>query len=46
MDSETKKSYTSIAQMMENQDMKAIMTIFAEKILMNLVYSKHDEENS
>jgi len=32
--------------MMDNQDMRSIMSIFAEKMLMNLVYSKHDEENS
>jgi len=32
--------------MMDNQDMRAILTIFAEKMLMNLVYSKHEEEDS
>jgi len=32
--------------MMDNQDMKTVMTIFAEKILMNLVYSTHEEEDS
>ena len=32
--------------MMDNTDMQALMTIFAEKILTNLVFSKHDEEDS
>jgi hypothetical protein len=31
--------------MMENNDMKAIMTVFAEKLLMNLVYSKQNENS-
>jgi exportin-7 len=32
--------------MLENQDMKSIMGIFAEKILTNLVFSKHDADES
>ena len=44
LDNETRSSYDSIAQMMENQDMKEIMGIFAEKILMNLAYRTMDEE--
>ena len=32
--------------MLENQDMKSIMGIFAEKILTNLVFSKHDVDES
>jgi hypothetical protein len=32
--------------MMDNPDMQSVMTIFAEKMLMNLVYSKHDQEDS
>ena len=46
LDTETKKSYNSVAQMMDNQDMQSIMAIFAEKLLMNLFYSKHDQEDS
>jgi len=46
MDSETKKSYNCLAQMMENKDMEAIMAVFVEKILMNLVHSLPDEEDS
>lgn len=45
IDNETQKSYNSLAQMMENNDMKAIMTVFAEKLLMNLVYCKNDENS-
>ena len=32
--------------MMDNPDMQAVMTIFAEKILTNLWHSKHDQEDS
>ena len=39
-DSDAYKSYNSIAQIMEKQDMKTIMTVFAEKILLNLAYTK------
>ena len=45
MDTETQKSYNSLAQMMENGDMRSIMTIFAEKMLMNLVYSKNNDNS-
>lgn len=40
VDADAYKSYNSIAQIMENQDMKSIMTIFSEKILLNLAYTK------
>lgn len=43
---ETRDNYNSVAQMMDNTDMQAVMTIFAEKMLTNLVFSKHDEEDS
>lgn len=46
MDNETQKSFSSLAQMMENNDMKTIMTVFAEKMIMNLVFSKQNSENS
>lgn len=46
LDTETKDSYNSIANMMENTSMNSIMSIFAEKILMNLVYCSHDEEEA
>jgi len=39
VDADTYRSYNSIAQIMENHDMKSIMTIFAEKILLNLAYT-------
>lgn len=45
MDNETRDSYNSIANMMEQPNMNAIMSIFAEKILMNLVYTSQDEED-
>lgn len=32
--------------MMENNDMNSIMSIFAEKILMNLVYCTQEEETA
>lgn len=38
LDNETRDSYNSLANMMENSSMNSIMSIFAEKILMNLVY--------
>lgn len=38
--SDTYSSYNSIAQIMEKKDMKTIMTVFAEKILLNLAYTK------
>lgn len=41
IDTETKSSYDSLAAMMETQDMKTIMNLFSEKILMNLIYSNH-----
>jgi len=44
--SETRDSYNSVAQMLDNTDMQSIMTIFAEKMLTNLVYSRHDEDDS
>lgn len=46
VDNETQRSYNCIAQMLDNSDMKSIMTIFAEKLMMNLVYSKYDEDDS
>ena len=46
IDSETRSSYNSLAQMMENDDMNSIMSIFAEKILMNLVYYSQEEETA
>lgn len=45
LDNETRDSYNSIANMMEHLDMNSIMSIFAEKILMNLVYTSQDEED-
>lgn len=46
MDNDAQKSYNSLANMMDNMDMKSIMTIFAEKLMLNLVYSKQGEEES
>lgn len=46
MDTETRDSYNAIANMMENVNMNSIMSIFAEKILMNLIYCSHDEEEA
>lgn len=44
VDNDTQKSYNSIAQMMDNSDMRSIMTIFAEKLMLNLVYA-HEEDD-
>ena len=46
MDTETRDSYNAIANMMENDTMNSIMSIFAEKILMNLIYCNHDEDEA
>ena len=46
MDTETRDSYNAIANMMENTNMNSIMSIFSEKILMNLIYCTHDEEEA
>ena len=46
IDNETRTSHDSLAQMMDNEDMNTILNFFAEKMLLNLVYSSHSEENS
>ena len=39
MENDTIKSYNQLANIMENQDMQSIVNIFAEKMILNLVYS-------
>ncbi|CDW76789.1 importin-n-terminal domain-containing protein [Stylonychia lemnae] len=39
MENDSSRSFNSIAQMMDQTDMMAIMDIFAEKILQNLIYT-------
>lgn len=46
LESETRSSHDSLAQMMDNQDMGTILNLFAEKMLLNLVYTSQSEENS
>ena len=46
IDTETRTSHDALAQMMENEDMSTILNFFAEKILLNLVYSSQSAENS
>lgn len=45
LDNDSRSSHDSLAQMMDNEDMGTILNLFAEKILLNLVYSNQSEEN-
>jgi hypothetical protein len=46
IENESSVGLDAVAKMMDNKDMQTILEIFAEKLLMNLVYCSHDEEEA
>lgn len=41
-DAETEKSLSSLAQMLEYENVDAVMSVIAEKLLVNLAYTNCD----
>lgn len=46
IENESATGLDAVAKMMDNKDMQSILEIFAEKLLMNLVYCSHDEDDA
>jgi len=46
IENESATGLDTIAKMMEHKDMQSILEIFAEKLLMNLVYCSHEEDDA
>jgi len=45
LENDTMRSYNSLANLMETQDMQTIFDVFAEKMLQNLIYSDGSTED-